>query len=66
MKLDSQTVIYDQGFSAHFDVDPFRKHCLLNGLDDIGLTLLHAEELTRYESKHNDEFWLAPKGNAAA
>src|SRR6195952_3239836 len=61
INLEDQTVTDDQGFSAHFDIDPFRKHCLLNGLDDIGLTLLHADELTRYESKHDNEFWLAPK-----
>jgi 3-isopropylmalate/(R)-2-methylmalate dehydratase small subunit len=61
INLEAQTVTDDEGFSAHFDIDPFRKHCLLNGLDDIGLTLLHTDELTRYEAKHNDEFWLAPK-----
>jgi 3-isopropylmalate/(R)-2-methylmalate dehydratase small subunit len=66
INLEAQTVTDDEGFSAHFDIDPFRKHCLLNGLDDIGLTLLHAEELTRYEAKHNDEFWLAPKAQATA
>jgi len=61
INLEAQTVTDTEGFQAHFDVDPFRKHCLLNGLDDIGLTLLHAEALTAYESKHNQEFWLAPK-----
>ncbi len=61
INLEAQTVTDDQGFHAHFDIDPFRKHCLLNGLDDIGLTLLHADELTRYESKHDHEFWLAPR-----
>jgi 3-isopropylmalate/(R)-2-methylmalate dehydratase small subunit len=61
INLEQQTVIDDQGFHAHFDIDPFRKHCLLNGLDDIGLTLLHADALNAYESKHNEEFWLAPK-----
>ncbi len=61
INLEQQTVTDDQGFHAHFDIDPFRKHCLLNGLDDIGLTLLHADELTRYESQHDNEFWLAPK-----
>jgi 3-isopropylmalate/(R)-2-methylmalate dehydratase small subunit len=65
INLEAQSVTDDQGFSAHFDIDPFRKHCLLNGLDDIGLTLLHADELTRYEAKHNAEFWLAPKAQAA-
>ena len=64
INLEAQTVTDDQGFSAHFDIDPFRKYCLLNGLDDIGLTLRHAAELDTYESKHDAEFWLAPK-NAA-
>ena len=64
INLEAQTVTDDEGFSAHFDIDPFRKHCLLNGLDDIGLTLLHADELTQYESKHDNEFWLAPKTQA--
>ena len=58
----NQTVTDDQGFHAHFDIDPFRKHCLLNGLDDIGLTLAaRRQDLDAYEAKHNTEFWLAPK-----
>ena len=61
INLEAQTVTDEQGFHAHFDIDPFRKHCLLNGLDDIGLTLLHEAELDSYEAKHNEEFWLAPK-----
>jgi 3-isopropylmalate/(R)-2-methylmalate dehydratase small subunit len=61
INLEAQTVIDDQGFSAHFDIDPFRKYCLLNGLDDIGLTLRHESELDSYESKHDAEFWLAPR-----
>jgi 3-isopropylmalate/(R)-2-methylmalate dehydratase small subunit len=61
INLEAQTVTDEQGFSAHFDMDPFRKHCLLNGLDDIGLTLLHEDELDSYEAKHNEEFWVAPK-----
>ena len=55
-----------QGFSAHFDIDPFRKYCLLNGLDDIGLTLRHEGELNNFESEHDDEFWSKPKANEAA
>ncbi|MEO7621673.1 MAG: 3-isopropylmalate dehydratase small subunit, partial [Gallionella sp.] len=35
-----------------FDVEVFRKHCLLNGLDDIGLTLQHVDEIKSYETKH--------------
>jgi 3-isopropylmalate/(R)-2-methylmalate dehydratase small subunit len=65
INLEQQTVTDDQGFHAHFDIDPFRKYCLLNGLDDIGLTLRHEPELNNFESQHNEEFWLAPKGNAA-
>jgi len=61
ISLEDQTVTDTEDFHAHFDIDPFRKHCLLNGLDDIGLTLLHADKLKQYESKHNEEFWLAPK-----
>ena len=61
INLEAQTVTDEQDFSAHFEIDPFRKYCLLNGLDDIGLTLRHEVELDDYESKHNSEFWLAPK-----
>ena len=49
--LPSQTVTDDSGFSAHFDVDPFRKHCLLNGLDDIGLTLQNEGDISDYEAR---------------
>ena len=59
--LEQQTVQDDQGFLAHFDIDPFRKYCLLNGLDDIGLTLRYAAALDSYEQKHDAAFWLAPK-----
>jgi 3-isopropylmalate/(R)-2-methylmalate dehydratase small subunit len=60
INLEAQTITDDQGFSAAFEMDPFRKYCLLNGLDDIGLTLRHASELDAYESKHDTEFWLKP------
>ncbi len=62
--LEQQTVSDELGFHASFEVDAFRKYCLLNGLDDIGLTLRYAEELTRYESQHDREFWVAPKQSA--
>jgi 3-isopropylmalate/(R)-2-methylmalate dehydratase small subunit len=42
----------DQGFAAGFQVDDFVRHCLMNGLDDIGLTLQHEAEITAYEAKH--------------
>ena len=66
INLEQQTVTDNEGFSAHFDIDPFRKHCLLNGLDDIGLTLLHEDKLNTYEARHNEEFWSAPKSQPAA
>ena len=59
--LEAQTVTDEVGFSAKFDIDPFRKYCLLNGLDDIGLTLRHSAELDKFESAHNKEFWSSPK-----
>jgi 3-isopropylmalate/(R)-2-methylmalate dehydratase small subunit len=61
INLEAQTVTDELGFSAHFDIDPFRKYCLLNGLDDIGLTLRHAAALDAFESTHNAEFWSTPK-----
>ena len=51
INLEAQTITDDEGFSADFDIDPFRKYCLLNGLDDIGLTLRHADAITDYESR---------------
>jgi 3-isopropylmalate/(R)-2-methylmalate dehydratase small subunit len=61
INLEAQTITDDEGFSAKFEIDPFRKYCLLNGLDDIGLTLRHESELDNYESKHDSAFWLKPR-----
>ena len=49
--LEQQTISDDEGLSVKFDVDPFRRECLLNGLDDIGLTLQHEEKISAYEAK---------------
>ena len=49
--LIGQKVITEDGDEYMFEVETFRKHCLLNGLDDIGLTLQHAEEIKVYEEK---------------
>ena len=49
--LEAQTVSDTQGFSQAFEVDAFRRHCLLNGLDDIGLTLQHEPDITAFEAK---------------
>jgi 3-isopropylmalate/(R)-2-methylmalate dehydratase small subunit len=48
--LDQQLVICGDGRSYEFEITPFRKYCLMNGLDDIGLTLRHAEKIKNYES----------------
>jgi len=58
--LEPQTVATtDGGTVFRFDVDAFRKHCLLNGLDDIALTLTHADEIRAFEAKRKAEQpWL--------
>ncbi|MFT4171631.1 MAG: 3-isopropylmalate dehydratase small subunit [Rhodocyclaceae bacterium] len=57
--LDAQTVTRPDGRAIHFDIDPFRKYCLLNGLDDIGLTLRHADKIHAFEDKRRAEQpWL--------
>ena len=61
VSLEDQTVTDDRGFRATFEVDPFRKFCLLEGLDDIGLTLRHASELDEYEAEHDKAGWLKAK-----
>ena len=50
--LESQTITDDFGLTISFEVDPFRRHCLLNGLDDIGLTLAHVDKIAAYEAAH--------------
>lgn len=49
--LEKQLVIRPNGDSASFEIDAFRKHCLLNGLDDIGLTLQESDAIRAYEVK---------------
>ncbi|MFN3276546.1 MAG: 3-isopropylmalate dehydratase small subunit [Paracoccus sp. (in: a-proteobacteria)] len=49
--LETQTVTASDGTAYHFDIDPFRKHCLLNGLDDIGLTMEKAPSIDSYETQ---------------
>lgn len=50
--LEKCTVTDSQGFLASFVVEPFRRHCLLNGLDDISLTLEHEKKITEFELSH--------------
>ena len=57
--LQQQKVITETGEAFGFDVDAFRKHCLLNGLDDIGLTLQHADAIRQYETSRKQAApWL--------
>lgn len=49
--LAEQKVITPEGRELHFDIEPFRKHCLYNGLDDIGLTLQKADQIRAYEAE---------------
>ena len=58
--LDKQAVIAKNGNAYPFQIDAFRRYCLMNGLDDIGLTLRHADKIREYEAKHiAAQPWLA-------
>ncbi|MFT4102848.1 MAG: 3-isopropylmalate dehydratase small subunit [Burkholderiaceae bacterium] len=59
--LSAQTVLTTNGSMVFpFDIDPFRKHCLLNGLDEIGLTLQHADQIREFEARRlREQPWLA-------
>jgi len=57
--LASQTVARADGKVYHFEIDEFRKHCLLNGLDDIGLTLQDGDAIAAFEARHRaSQPWL--------
>jgi 3-isopropylmalate/(R)-2-methylmalate dehydratase small subunit len=66
--LDSQTISRPDGEKVHFELDAFRKHCLINGLDDIGLTEAKNTDIGSYETKaqaHRPwEFSLTQKASA--
>jgi 3-isopropylmalate/(R)-2-methylmalate dehydratase small subunit len=58
--LERQVVIKPDGAELAFEIEPFRKYCMLNGLDDIGLTLRHAEKIRLFEAEHLlKKPWLA-------
>ncbi|HEX3894196.1 MAG TPA: 3-isopropylmalate dehydratase small subunit [Terracidiphilus sp.] len=61
VSLEQQKVTDTNGFEASFEMDPFRKFCLLEGLDDIGLTLRHAAALDTFETQHDHATWLKAK-----
>jgi len=57
--LEAQTISGPDGGTVKFDIDPFRKHCLLEGLDDIGLTQKKADKIDSYEEKQKtNQPWL--------
>jgi 3-isopropylmalate/(R)-2-methylmalate dehydratase small subunit len=65
--LESQTVTTPFQDRFAFEIDPFRKHCLVNGLDEVGLTLARDAVISRYENKHRAELpWLAAGTGVAA
>jgi 3-isopropylmalate/(R)-2-methylmalate dehydratase small subunit len=61
VSLEDQTVTDNCGFNATFEIDPFRRFCLLEGLDDIGLTLRHEAALDKFEAAHDNAAWLKAK-----
>ncbi|WP_157271569.1 3-isopropylmalate dehydratase small subunit [Azohydromonas aeria] len=61
--LPRQRVVRADGTEIEFDVQPFRKYCLVNGFDDIGLTLRHADKIQSYEAERLAKMpWLANSG----
>ena len=57
--LEAQAITTPGGESFSFDIDPFTKHCLLNGLDEIGLTMQHADKIRAFEAQHRSrQPWL--------
>jgi 3-isopropylmalate/(R)-2-methylmalate dehydratase small subunit len=59
--LESQTISRPDGEKIPFQIDPFRKHCMINGLDDIGLTLQKGDAIDSYEDRLKlSQPWLAP------
>lgn len=65
--LNAQTLTGSDGFACTFEIDSFHKRCLLEGLDEIGLTLTRSEKISAYESTHREP-WRAtiamPRGNS--
>jgi 3-isopropylmalate/(R)-2-methylmalate dehydratase small subunit len=58
--LERQVVVKPQGEEIRFEVQAFRRHCLLNGLDDIGLTLQHSQKIRDFEAQRlATRPWLA-------
>jgi 3-isopropylmalate/(R)-2-methylmalate dehydratase small subunit len=64
VSLETETVHDDHGFSATFTTDPFRRNCLLEGLDHIGLSLKHAAAIEKFEQQHNRSAAFAARPSA--
>ncbi len=65
--LSAQTVTSDAGETFSFEIDPQRKHCLLEGLDDISMTLQHADEIRAFEAlRRQQEPWLFDRFGASS
>jgi 3-isopropylmalate/(R)-2-methylmalate dehydratase small subunit len=58
--LESQTISDDFGLSETFEVEAFRRHRLLNGLDEIGMTLVHEADITKFEQRHQSGAAIEP------
>ena len=54
--LENQKIVRNNGDQLDFEVDEFKKYCLLNGLDDIGLTLKNADKISSFEKEYSDKF----------
>ena len=54
--LENQKIVRNNGDQLDFEVDEFKKYCLLNGLDDIGLTLKSADKISSFEKEYSDKF----------
>ena len=54
--LENQKIVRKNGEQLDFEVDEFKKYCLLNGLDDIGLTLKSADKISSFEKEYSDKF----------
>lgn len=60
--LEAQEIRTPSGTVERFAIDPFKRHCLLNGLDDIGLTLQHLDAIAAFEARRRQQFpWLDPR-----
>ncbi len=65
VSLEDEKLHDDHGLSIPFSIDPFRRECLLLGLDDIGLSLKHGGALETFEQQHDKQFWVAPRPQGA-